>query len=85
MTNIPPNSQPPPPRREHRPNPRAAPDRERWQDRLTVEGRYRLADLEAAREAGAPAPVPPPVATPGYETMSYEQKRAAQDAASGGR
>jgi hypothetical protein len=41
----------PPSRPRPAPNPRAAPQKEHWSDRLTVEGRYRLNDLEAAKAA----------------------------------
>jgi hypothetical protein len=46
-----PANQPPPhPRPAQKSNPRAAPDKERWQDKLSgAEGRHRLADLEAAK------------------------------------
>ena len=46
-----PANQPPPRPRPAQPNPRAAPQKEHWSDRLTVEARYRLNDLEAANAA----------------------------------
>jgi hypothetical protein len=66
--------------RLQRPNPRAAGyGRTAWQDHLTVEGRRRLV------EEGVLPPPPVPAATPpNYASMSYEQRRAAQDAARGG-
>jgi hypothetical protein len=74
MTSIPQARSP----RLHRPNPRAA-SRLAWQDHLTVEGRRRLV------EEGVLPPPPVPAATPpNYASMSYEQRRAAQDAARGG-
>jgi hypothetical protein len=77
MTSIPQARSP----RLQRPNPRAAGyGRLAWQDYITPEGRRRLI------EEGVLPPPPVPAATPPNDaSMSYEQRRAAQDAARGGR
>jgi hypothetical protein len=74
-----PANQPPRRPRLAQPNPRAA-SRVAWQDTLDPESRRRLMD-----EGVLPPPPAPPATPPNYANMSYEQRRAAQDAARGGR
>jgi hypothetical protein len=77
MTSIPQARSP----RFQRPNPCAAGyGRTAWQDYITPEGRRRLIE-----EGVLPPPAAPPAPLPNYASMSYEQKRALQDAARGGR